>query len=259
MMAVKQFVFQRPAIAATAIALLLLIGVVVSNALIIKYRGQPVPVPDIPRTAERYGEGSALQYAVFGDSTTVAQGSAYDKGYVRATARYLADRGYAVVLHNFGVSGARAADIPARQIPRARKQAIRPDIALVAVTANDVTHLTGLHAMETNLARSIELLRSLNPDVQIILTGSPQMGTIPRFPQPARYLAKVRTGQVNGMIRRLAAEKQVLFAPIADKTGPLFAAHPEYYAADLFHPNEGGYATWTPVLTDALNTALDKQ
>lgn len=226
------------------------------NILVIKYRGQPVPVPDIPRATERFGSGHAITYVVFGDSTTVAQGGDYDKGYVRATARYLADRGYAVTLHNFGVSGARAADIPASQIPRAQKQGIRPDIALVAVTANDVTHLTSLRSIQADLASSIDALRTLNPDVRIILTGSPQMGTIPRFPQPARYLARVRTGQVNTVVQHLANDKQVIFAPIALKTGPLFAAHPEYYAADLFHPNNTGYATWTPVLNTALGSAI---
>lgn len=257
----KHFLLERPLLAACLAVCAALVGIVAVNILLITVRGQRVPVPDIPRQAEKYGpeQGSPLVYAVFGDSTTIAQGGDYDRGYVRASARYLADQGYRVTLHNFGISGARAADIPASQIPRARKQSFRPDVVLVAVTANDVTHLTSFSTVRSSLERSIADLRSINPSVQILVTGSPQMGTIPRFPQPTRYLAKLRTNQINAIVREIAVAKQVQFVPIADKTGALFAEHPEYYATDLFHPNNAGYATWTPVINEALDHVLEQQ
>ncbi len=218
-----------------------------------------MPVPNIPRGVEKFGQGATLTYAVFGDSTTVGQGADYDSGYVRATARYLADKGYTVQLQNFGVSGARAADVPARQIPHFKEQQLRPDIALIAVTANDVTHLTGINSIEKSLVQSIEQLRAVNASVQIIVTGSPQMGTVPRFPQPAQSLARFRSDQVNAMVKRLTSEQRVIFAPIAKETGPIFKAHPEFYASDLFHPNAQGYATWTPVIAKALDSALSSR
>lgn len=252
----RLFITQRPLLAVAAIGILLLIVVVAANVLIIKYRGSTVAVPTIPRGIEYYGTGEPLTYVVFGDSTTIAQGGDYDKGYVRTTARYLADQGKAVRLHNFGVSGARAADIPAHQIPRAAQ--ITPDIVLIAVGANDVTHFTRTKQVIASLSDSIRQLRSANPKVRIIVTGAPQMGTVPRFPQPTRYFAGVQTNRLNTAVVELARDQNVTFAPIAEKTGPLFAAHPEYFAPDLFHPNNEGYATWSAVLIEALERILNK-
>lgn len=239
---------------ATILAIVAVVAAV--NFLIIRYRGEPVPAPEIPRAAETYGTDKPLRYAVLGDSTTVSQGGDYDEGYARETSRYLADQGYRVTLKNFGQSGAVAADVARKQAPEAAE--FRPDVALIAVAANDVTHLTSLDTVESNLKSSIEKLRQGNPDVQIVLTGSPAMGTIPRFPQPARYLAGVRTEQVNTVVRGIVdAHEAVHFAPIAARTGPIFDARPtELYALDLFHPNTAGYRVWTPVLTEALSAAL---
>lgn len=246
----RSFLTHKPLLTIFAVTILLLLVVIISNVLIIKYRGTAVTAPEIPRDAEQYGTGKPLTYVVFGDSTTIAQGGNYDKGYARTTARYLAAQGNAVRFYNFGVSGARAADIPARQIPRLGD--IRPDIVLVAVGANDVTHLTRAKDVIAALSKSIEQLRSKNPEVTILLTGSPQMGSVARFPQPTRYFAGVRTNQLNTAVVDLVQQKNVAFAPIAEKTGPLFAAHPEYFAADLFHPNDEGYATWSAVLIESL-------
>jgi len=52
-----------------------------------------------------------------------------------------------------------------------------------------------------------------------------------------------------------AARLGLIFAPIAEKTGPLFRADPSLFAADRFHPNDRGYATWIPVLNEALARA----
>ncbi|MDB5181869.1 MAG: lysophospholipase L1-like esterase [Candidatus Saccharibacteria bacterium] len=237
--------------------LAILLLVVLINFLIIKYNGRPVPAPSTPRAAEVYGKGTPLIYVILGDSTTVAQGGEYDKGYARVTARYLADQGHEVTFFNVGVSGARAKDVADKQTPQAA--AVRPDVVLIAVGANDVTHLTNPSDVRTSLSKSIDALRTANKDVKIILTGSPDMGTVPRFPQPTRFLMGQRTRQINAMVVDLAKEKNVIFAPIAEKTGPIFAAHHELYAQDNFHPNRGGYDTWTPVLTTALTQAITKQ
>jgi acyl-CoA thioesterase-1 len=246
--------YRRGAFIITWIVLALVLATVVINGLIIVFNGSRIAVPGIPRGAETYGQGKPLTYVVLGDSTTVSQGGDYDRGYVRTTARFLAGQGYRVTLHNLGVSGARAEDVMASQTPEAVK--LHPDVALISVGANDVTHMTGIGSVEDNVSQSISALRSANPAIQIIYTGSPQMGSIPRFPQPTRYLATLRTQQLNTMARRVAADKHVIFAPIAEKTGPAFSAHPELYAADKFHPNTDGYDLWSPVLNDALRQAL---
>lgn len=235
------------------IAALLLVTLIV-NFLIIRYSGSPVPAPDIPREVEHYGTGKPLRYAVLGDSTTISQGGSYDKGYARGTARFLASRGYAVRFQNFGVSGARAEDVRRQQVEAAA--ATRPDVAIIAVGANDVIRLSGISSVRHSLETTIDTLRAGNSGVRIVVTGSPQMGSVLRFPWPADRLARLQTNRLNTAMIGLATQRNVVFAPVAEKTGPVFAKHPELYAADNFHPNDAGYALWTPVLNDALSKAL---
>ena len=106
------------------------------NYAVIKYNGSPVAAPDIPRAAEKYGNGEPVTYVVLGDSTTISQGGDYDKGYARSSARFIASKQREVTFYNLGESGARAADVASAQAPKARE--LRPDIVLIAVGANDV-------------------------------------------------------------------------------------------------------------------------
>ena len=230
-----------------------LVLIVISNLLIIKYNGSVVDIPNTPRSVEHYGVGPALTYVVVGDSTSVAQGGEYDKGIARSTARYIA-RNHSVTFQNFGVSGARAADVAGAQTIAAVK--LHPDIILIDVAANDVTHLTSIASVKADLSKTIDQLRTANANVKIIITGAPQMGSVPRFPEPTRWLAGRRTAQINVMANQLATEKRLVFAPIAAETGPTFAKHPELFAADKFHPTSAGYQIWLPTLYRALDTVL---
>jgi len=243
-----------PAINKTGLLLLIFVCVVVLfvlvEVLIVKYNGSPVAVPDIPRAPQQIGEGPAIRYAVIGDSTAVGQGGVYDEGIAMATARHLAQQG-SVTMHNFAISGARMHDVRTKQLPQALKS--RPDVVLISAGANDVTHLTAVDSISSDMRQIIAELRTANPDIRIVITGSPAMGSVPRFPQPIKYFAGVRTKQVNAELRAVAIEKQVIFAPIAEKTGPIFLENPQLFAKDKFHPTTEGYKTWIPVLNDALD------
>jgi lysophospholipase L1-like esterase len=235
-----------------ATVVIVIVGFVI-EILIIKYNGSPVAVPEIPRATEKYGSGPALNYAVFGDSTSVGQGGEYDRGIARSTARHLS-KNYAVTFTNYGVSGARANDVIQKQLPQALDTPI--DVALVLVTANDVTHLTKLSDIKQQLTDTITTLRANNPNVKIVLSGSPQMGSVPRFPDPIKSLARYRVSQVNTMVKQLCVDQNVTFAPVADRTGKIFLDNPQYFAQDKFHPTTEGYDIWTPVIIEALDTAL---
>ncbi|HSX00385.1 MAG TPA: SGNH/GDSL hydrolase family protein [Patescibacteria group bacterium] len=232
------------------IILAVMIAFVAFEFLWVKYNGTPVPEPTISRTPQVIGSGSSLSYVVLGDSTAVSQGGAYEQGYAVATAHYLA-KSHQVTWVNLAVSGSRAADIATKQAVKAATY--KPDMVLIAVGANDVTHLTSSASVRKDLINSIATIRKANSAVRIIMTGSPDMGSVPRFPQPLRWLAGKRTVALNMVIMQVATEQRVVFAPIAEKTGPIFRAHPDLFAADKFHPNTEGYLTWISVLTAAID------
>lgn len=239
----------------TASLLVLILVFIAIEALLIMRNGKPVPVPDIPRDEQTLGMGEPLTYLVMGDSTTVGQGAPYEKSYAVQSARYLSER-YLVKFTNVGVSGARAEDVATEQL--ARVKTLKPDVVLLSVGANDTTHFTSNGSVKKSLQATIDGLRALNPEVKIVVTGSPQMGSIPRFPWPARQLAGVRTDQINDVYQSLIAKNDLFFAPIARETGPAFSADPTLFAQDKFHPNERGYALWTPVINKALDSAIPR-
>jgi lysophospholipase L1-like esterase len=219
------------------------------EALYITLSGTSVSIPEIPRGAQTIGKGDEIKYAVMGDSTAVGQGGDYSQGIAVQTAEHLA-KGKRVVYQNFAKSGAKIADVLNEQLEAA--SAFDPDIVLISAGANDVTHFTSVDAATKDMRTIIEKLKSDNGNVKIVITGSPQMGSVPRFPQPARYLARLKTESLNAALFDLAKEKKVSVAPIAEKTGALFSDNPQLFAQDNFHPNNRGYATWVPVLNDAL-------
>lgn len=222
---------------------------VAAELLYAKHNGQPVAVPDIPRKPVVIGQGEALRYAIMGDSTAVGQGGEYGKGFAAQSARFLAENNQ-VTYQNFAISGATLADIRREQLEAAI--AFKPDVVLLAAGANDVMHRTAPSKAAEEATKIFDALQQANPDINIIFTGSPEMGSIPRFPQPLRYFAELRTRALNTELFKAASRKGVTIAPIAKETGPLFKQNPGLFAADKFHPNNDGYATWIPVIKRAL-------
>ncbi len=219
--------------------------------------GGTEPFKNPSRQPRRLGtHGPALVYVVMGDSTAAGQGGAYERGIALQTAAYLS-QSRRVTLTNLSVSGATTDDILRSQLPAALR--LKPDIVLLSVGANDVTRLTSGTTLKRSLARIVDRLRESRCDTRIVLTGAPAMGTVRRFAQPLRWVAGLRSSRVNRVFASLIAERQLVWARIAQETGPLFARDATLFAPDRFHPNERGYAAWVPVINAALDEALNQQ
>lgn len=195
--------------------------------------------------------GPSLTYVVLGDSTAAGVGGNYEIGIAVSTARELGRR-HQVTMTNFGVSGARMHDVREGQLSNA--VVLRPDLVLLSAGANDVTHLTSIRSMRSDLREIVQRLKAANPDVKIVVTGSPDMGSPPRIPWLLRGIASCRTRQVNRMFQAEVAKQGLVFAPIAETTGPLFRRDRSLFDSDMFHPNDRGYGTWIRVLNQALAT-----
>lgn len=209
-----------------------------------------------PRTFGEPDGERQLRYVVLGDSTAAGRGAPYERGIAVLTARRLAaDR--QVTLTNLAVSGARMGDVRRDQLPDAVD--IAPDVVLIAAGANDVTGLTSLESVTHDLERIAERLRDARCDVAIVVTASPDMGSPPRFAQPLRVIAGWRSRQLNEAVWDVVRERDLVLAPIAERTGPRFRADRSLFASDGFHPSAAGYAIWVPVLEAALDRALARR
>lgn len=224
-----------------------------AEVLYIKYNGTPVAAPTIPRGPQTLGSGSKLTYVVMGDSTTVAQGADYGDGYPLASARHLAEK-YEVTFVNTGISGATAESTLQQQLSDAMQY--KPDLVLLAVGANDTTHFTKGLTIQKSIQSIVDGLKASNPDVKIVVTRSPALDSVSRFPFGAKQLMQLRTKQVNKAFEPLIAKNNLILAPIAEQTRDAFLADPTLTAEDKFHPNARGYALWTPVINRAIDEAL---
>jgi lysophospholipase L1-like esterase len=239
------------------LAILLASGLVVVVEAALASRGEREQFVNPDRQPQRFGQtGSPLTYVVMGDSTAAGQGAPQAAGIAPRTATTLGQTRQ-VTLTNVGVSGATMADVLAEQAPVVEK--LKPDLVLIAASANDVTKLTSTRTVARQLNETVDRLVAANCNVKIVVIGSPDFGGVHRFQQPLRTIAGWRSRQMTATVRRVATDRQLTFAPIAEATGPAFRKDPSLLAADKFHPNETGYGLWVPVLETALAEALAAQ
>ncbi len=198
------------------------------------------------------GQGQNILLVVIGDSTGAGQGASYESGIAVQSARYLA-KTRSVKMANFSVSGAKTAEVVTDQVTAAAQ--LHPDIMLVSSAANDITGLTSAGKVRDSYAAIAQTLKADNPGVRIIFTGSPNMGTSPRFLQPLRWVAGWRSARVNSVLYPWVKDNGYILAPIATGTTPAFTRDRTLFAVDRFHPNARGYAEWMKTLRPALDTA----
>lgn len=234
----------------------LLIVFIIVQVLIIVFNGSKVAVPDIPRDVQVSGSGEPLSYAVMGDSTAISQGSDYKDGFVVASIAHLSTK-FKVTSINTAISGATTEEVRNDQLAQVLR--FRPDVVLLSAGANDVTHFTRLEVTRESVQYIIDELKKVNSKVQVIVTGSPAVDSVTRFPNGAKQLVGLRTRQVNAVFEKLIVKNNLIHAPIAEKTRDAFIADPTLTASDKFHPNARGYALWIPVINAALDELMHYQ
>jgi lysophospholipase L1-like esterase len=197
---------------------------------------------------DRPGTGPRVVW--LGDSTAAGVGATSAAGAVASQVQDGLGRPGAS-LAVVAVSGARVADVLARQVPLVA--GLHPDLILVSVGANDTIHLTGRVEFRRTYER---LVRALPAGVPVVLLGVPDMGSIARFAQPLRAIAGRRGRRLDAEVRRVAAATGARYADIAGPTGPAFRRDPRrYFAADDFHPGDAGYGLWARAVLDVLRNS----
>ena len=216
--------------------------------------GEQLPVVDLDLDGPVGGEAGAgaaggsggLRMTWLGDST--AAGVGVGDADAALPRRVAAGLGRPVDLSVLAVSGATVADLVAEQAPRVA--ALRPELVLVSVGANDTTHLTPASGFRRRYER---LLASLPQAADVVLLGVPDMGSITRFAQPLRAIAGWRGERLDREVAAVARRAGAAYVDIAGATGPAFRRDPgRYFAADRFHPSEAGYALWAEAVLEVL-------
>ncbi len=234
-----------------------LYGVLTAEAkLARKVIGDPLPDP-VPDATGWYGRGRpgpAVKIALLGDSSACG----YGVDRVEQTPGALLASGVAeqgdrrVYLRAFCKVGAVSADLDA-QIDRALT--IEPDVALILIGANDVTHVTLPSLSVQHLSEGVRRLREAGVDV--VVGTCPDLGTVKPIAPPLKQVARAWS-------RRLAAAQTIAVIQQGGRTvslgsvlGPEFAAAPAIlFGPDQFHPSVEGYRALARILLPSLLASL---
>jgi len=196
-----------------------------------------------PITVALLGDSSAAGYGLEAASET--PGALLGQGVASWSGRR-------VNLRDLAVVGALSSDLDI-QVDRAL--AHKPDVAVILVGANDVTHLVRPSVSSGHLVRAVEKLRA--GGVAVLVGTVPDLGSIKPVLPPLRHLARAWS-------RRIAAEQTIRAVgagarsvSLADILGPEFTANRDFlFGPDKFHPSTAGYAALAEVLLPSTLAAL---
>ena len=201
------------------------------------------PPPDATGWYGRGRPGPAIRLALLGDSSAAG----YGVERVEETPGALLASGISehadrrVYLREFAVVGARSPHLAA-QIDRALP--IEPDVAVILIGANDVTHKTLPAESVRHLSEGVRRLREAG--VEVVVGTCPDLGTVKPIAPPLKQVARAWS-------RRLAAAQTIAVIEEGGRTvslgsilGPEFDAAPALlFGPDQFHPSAEGYRALT--------------
>ena len=149
--------------------------------------------------------------------------------------------------------GAESQDL-ARQIDRL-PESYRPDVAVVIVGGNDVTHRIPVASAAADLADVITRLRARGAEV--VVGTCPDLGALRAVPQPLRSLGAQASRQL-ARAQAVAGERAgARVVSLRRAVGHLFVAHPDdMFSIDRFHPSALGYRRTADALAPEVVAAL---
>ena len=229
------------------------------------------------------GTGPPIRFVVLGDSTGTGLGAQHAHQTIGATiaSGVAAFSGRPVELTNVAVSGAESPDLDAQvdrvvgvaevehtapndvgsrgPIPadtHSDADAHHPDVAVILIGANDVTHRIDRSIAVRHLEMAVQRLREVGAEV--VVGTCPDLGAIEPVPQPLRLLARRWSRDLAAAQTVAVVEAGGRAVSIGDLLGPEFSAQPKIlFSEDRFHPSAAGYARVAAALLPSVSAALD--
>ena len=216
------------------------------------------PLGEEPPEADRVWKssyGDPLDLLMVGDSIAAGLGAErrkdtlggrLSKGLAAATGRSVRLRTAAVVGSESSMLAAQLATLP---------DDYAPDIAVVVVGGNDVTHRVPVAESAAHLEAAVRALRERGTEV--VVGTCPDLGALRPVPQPLRSLGSRASRQL--AVAQAAATERAggHVVSLARVVGPFFITDPdEMFSLDRFHPSGLGYRRTAAALLPTLLTAL---
>ncbi|MFE7839231.1 SGNH/GDSL hydrolase family protein [Streptomyces sp. NPDC057474] len=215
------------------------------------------------RASSSYGnaydapDDSPLRLVMLGDSTAAGQGV----HRARQTPGALIASGLAAVaerpvrLRNVALPGAQSDDLDRQVALVLEDPAQVPDVCVIMIGANDVTHRMPPTRSVRHLSATVRRLRTAGAEV--VVGTCPDLGTIELVQQPLRWLARRASRQLAAAQTIGTVEQGGRTVSLGDLLGPEFEQNPrELFGPDNYHPSAEGYATAAMALLPTVCAAL---
>lgn len=194
--------------------------------------------------------GSPMSFVVLGDSTAAGQGvddAEETMGALLAAGlAEMAER--PVRLTTLAKSGARSTHLH-DQVEAALVE--MPEVALISVGGNDVTHRVRPSESVRLLDEAIRHLQQAG--CAVVVGTCPDLGTIEPIPQPLRWLARRVSRQLAAAQTVAVIEAGARSVSLGSILGPEFIAAPkDMFALDRFHPSAAAYAAAAAAILPSL-------
>lgn len=212
--------------------------------------GRYRPLSDSAKLAS----GTSLRLAVLGDSAAAGLGCDDRHETPGALlASQLADAsGRDVVLSVVAESGAESPWLAA-QVERAL--AVRPDVAIIIIGGNDITHRIPRAVSTAALSAAVTALRDVG--ALVVVGTCPDLGTIRPLMEPLRSYARIASRRLASAQTVATVEAGGVAVSLGHILGPEFEAMPEHlFSADRFHPSPWGYARVVACLLPSVLSGL---
>jgi len=202
----------------------------------------------------RYG-GEPVELVVLGDSIAAGLGAERRKdtlggrlarGLAKQTRRPVRLRTAAVVGSESSALPEQIGSLPADY---------RPDVAVVVVGGNDVTHRVPLAESVRHLAAAVDALRARGAEV--VVGTCPDLGSLQQVPQPLRALGSRVSRQLADAQQHAATAAGARAVSLRHVVGPFFITNPdEMFSLDRFHPSGLGYRRTAAAMLPSVLHAL---
>jgi lysophospholipase L1-like esterase len=210
---------------------------------------------DADRVWKKRYPGEPLDLLLLGDSVAAGLGAERPKDTLGARiARGVAkELERPVRLRSAAVVGAESSGLPDQlgTLPAD----YRPDVAVIVVGGNDITHRVPVATSVRHLEAAIVALRGRG--AAVVVGTCPDLGALRPVPQPLRSLGSRMSRQLAAAQAAAAARHGAHPVSLARVVGPFFITNPdEMFSLDRFHPSALGYKRTAAALAPAVLAAL---
>lgn len=214
--------------------------------------------PDADRIWRRRLGGELVQLLMLGDSIAAGLGADHRKNTLggRIAKQLALALQQPVQLHTAAVVGAESSSL--REQLDALPPGYLPDIAVIIVGGNDVTHRIPVTESVRHLDEAVRRLRALGADV--VVGTCPDLGALRPVPQPLRAIAGRMSWQLAAAQAAAAEVAGGRAVSLRHAVGADFSSDPDaMFSLDRFHPSARGYRRVADAIMPVVLASLSEQ